>query len=271
VLVVEDSPEVNALLVQLLEHARCKVSSVYDGDTALDHLNASTFDLVMLDLGLPGINGLQILDHLRNRKDAPKVIVFTGDGTPETILSVVQGQAYEFIAKPAPLAKILEAVERAFSSELLPIVVVSAKTDWVELLVPCQLGVADRIESFMMGLNAKLPPEVRETIGTAFRELLLNAIEWGGKLDPSRRVRIACLRSDRILLYRIQDPGPGFSPSDLQHSAIANDPNHPFAHMSARSEKGLRPGGFGLLMTRTLVDELIFNEAHNEVVFIKYL
>jgi hypothetical protein len=41
--------------------------------------------------------------------------------------------------------------------------------------------------------------------------------------------------------------------------------------MSARSEKGLRPGGFGLLMTRTLVDELIFNEAHNEVVFIKYL
>jgi len=41
--------------------------------------------------------------------------------------------------------------------------------------------------------------------------------------------------------------------------------------MTARSEKGIRPGGFGLLMTHTLVDELIYNEAHNEVVFIKYL
>jgi anti-sigma regulatory factor (Ser/Thr protein kinase) len=41
--------------------------------------------------------------------------------------------------------------------------------------------------------------------------------------------------------------------------------------MRTRADKGLRPGGFGLLMTRTLVDELIWNEAHNEVVFVKYL
>jgi hypothetical protein len=41
--------------------------------------------------------------------------------------------------------------------------------------------------------------------------------------------------------------------------------------METRSERGMRPGGFGLLMTHTLVDELMYNEAHNEVVFIKYL
>ncbi|NJN00565.1 MAG: ATP-binding protein [Aquincola sp.] len=42
-------------------------------------------------------------------------------------------------------------------------------------------------------------------------------------------------------------------------------------HLQAREEKGLRPGGFGLAMTRSLVDELIYNETRNEVVFIKYL
>jgi len=46
---------------------------------------------------------------------------------------------------------------------------------------------------------------------------------------------------------------------------------HPGAHMGKGEEKGLRPGGFGLAMTRSLVDELIYNEARNEVMFIKYL
>ena len=74
-----------------------------------------------------------------------------------------------------------------------------------------------------------------------------------------------------MLLYRIADPGPGFSPDKLEHAAVNNDNDSPYGHMRVREEKGLRPGGFGLLMTRTLVDELIWNEAHNEVVFVKYL
>ena len=138
-------------------------------------------------------------------------------------------------------------------------------------MVPCQLEIADRIESFVHGLTIKFSEEIRESVGRAFRELLMNAIEWGGQLDASRKVRIACLRSDKMLLYRIQDPGPGFQPERLPHAAVSNEPGDPFAHMASRSEKGLRPGGFGLLMTRSFVDELIYNESHNEVVFIKYL
>ena len=51
----------------------------------------------------------------------------------------------------------------------------------------------------------------------------------------------------------------------------ANSPDDPIAHALVREEQGLRPGGLGLVMTRALVDELIYNEARNEVVFIKYL
>src|SRR4030095_9336065 len=93
-------------------------------------------------------------------------------------------------------------------------------------------------------LDAKLSPEIREATAYAFRELLLNAIEWGGRLDPNRHVRISCLRTKRMLLYRIADPGPGFDIDDLPHAAISH-PDAPIKHMQVREEQGIRPGGFG--------------------------
>ena len=57
----------------------------------------------------------------------------------------------------------------------------------------------------------------------------------------------------------------------ITHAAIANPPDDPAHHLEIRAEKGVRPGGFGILLTRNLVDELIYNEKGNEVLFIKYL
>ena len=83
--------------------------------------------------------------------------------------------------------------------------------------------------------------------------------------------RIAYLRTKRMVLYRIADPGPGFCFDELAHAAAWSDAPDGLEHVRVREEKGLRPGGFGLLLTRALVDELIYNQAQNEVVFVKYL
>src|SRR4030095_8000755 len=99
---------------------------------------------------------------------------------------------------------------------------VSARPEWLELVAPCTLEMADRIQSFVMHLDAKLPEDVREAVAQAFRELLTNAIEWGGKLDPSRKVRISCVRAKRMLFYRIADPGKGFDIDGLRHQAVLN-------------------------------------------------
>jgi anti-sigma regulatory factor (Ser/Thr protein kinase) len=149
--------------------------------------------------------------------------------------------------------------------------IVSAKPEWVELLIPCTREAADRVHSFLKQLDTRLPEEQRDTIGLAFRELLLNAVEWGGKLDPNRKVRIAYVRSSRSLLYRVADPGTGFRFNQLKHAAVGQPESDPFAHVSVRDELGLRPGGFGIAMTRAIADELIYNEAQNEVILIKYL
>jgi anti-sigma regulatory factor (Ser/Thr protein kinase) len=197
----------------------------------------------------------------------------TADDTPSTLLRAVREQAHRYIHKPVEPARLLQAVEAALAAGpgLRPIEVLSAKPDWVELLVPCETEAAERIQLFLSQLDADLPAGVRETVGMAFRELLMNAIEWGGQLDPTRNVRISYLRARRMVLYRIADPGRGFRFDEITHSAVTNPEGQPLEHIRAREEKGLRAGGFGILMARELVDELLYNEAHNEVVFVKYL
>jgi len=239
----------------------------------LQMLGRDHYDLVLLDVWLPKMNGLELLAKLHAVGKTVKAVVITADDTPETLLTAVREQAFHYIRKPFKPDTLLEVVNMALAegAPQLPIEVISARPEWVELVVPSDLHTAERIQFFMDQLKSDLPSEVRESVGRAFRELLLNAIEWGGRLDPTRKVRIACLRTRRMVLYRIADPGQGFRLEDLPHAAVNNPPDEPFRHHQIREEKGLRAGGFGLLMTRAFVDELIYNEARNEVVCIKYL
>lgn len=273
VLVADDDRTTRLLLSETLRQENFTVIAVADGAAALKKLKESKFDLVLLDIGMPRKNGIEVLAAMRKMKARPKVIVMTSDGAPETLLSAIREQAYLYITKPFDskdlVALVRESVEK--SSDAPPIEVISARPEWVELVVPCSLEVAGRIEGFVEHLKSGLPEGIRRSVGQAFHELLLNAIEWGGKLDPTRKVRISCLRAKRMLLYRIADPGPGFNIADLKHAAIGNLPSEPTKHAEIRHAKGLRPGGFGLLMAQASVDELLYNEAHNEVVFVKYI
>jgi NAD(P)H-flavin reductase len=74
-----------------------------------------------------------------------------------------------------------------------------------------------------------------------------------------------------MLLYRVADPGPGFSFKALAHAAVGQPADDPTAHMAVRDQLGIRPGGFGIAMIRAIADELIYNEAQNEVILVKYL
>jgi CheY-like chemotaxis protein/anti-sigma regulatory factor (Ser/Thr protein kinase) len=272
ILVVDDDKTTRLVLRKVLSNAGFSTSVAKDGVEALKAIDAGGFDLLLLDVWMPRMNGLELLAKLRTSATRPRVVVMTSDDAPETLLKAVREQAFKYVHKPVESAALIETVQDALAApEGPPIEVVSARPEWVELLVPCTREAAGRLESVMAHLDANLAPDVRESIAFAFRELLLNAVEWGGKLDPSRTVRIACLRARRMLMYRIADPGPGFDIDQLPHAAIGQPPSDPIAHMHVREAKGIRPGGFGLLTVRASVDELIHNEQRNEVVFIKYL
>ena len=272
ILVADDDRTTRFAISAMLKKAGYAVTAVKNGAEALDRIQQVSFDLAFLDIWMPELTGLEVLARVRLGESRPKMVIMTSDGTPESVLSAVREQAYEYLSKPFPPKKAVEVARRALRQDASPpIEVVSAKPHWVELLIPCTREAAERIESLLMKLEANLPDDQLNTIGLAFRELLLNAIEWGGKLDPNRKVRIAYVRSSRILLYRIADPGPGFNFKGLTHAAVSQPAGAPLAHVSVRDQLGIRPGGFGIAMIRAIADELLYNEAQNEVIFIKYL
>ena len=272
VLVIDDEESLRDLLQLALREGGYAVETARDGVDGLEQLKSKKFDLVLLDVWMPRMNGLELLTELQQLPAPPRVIMMTADHTPETLLHTIRESAYQYIGKPFTLESMMELVGKVIACpEQAAIEVLSAKPEWVELLVPCQKEAVDRIESFLMAMKGDLAEEVRYSVGQAFHELLLNAIEWGGKLDPNRKVHIAYLRTKRMILYRIADPGTGFRFQDLTHAAVSNQAGDSLQHVRVRDEKGMRPGGFGILLTRSLVDELIYNQAQNEVMFVKYL
>jgi anti-sigma regulatory factor (Ser/Thr protein kinase) len=133
----------------------------------------------------------------------------------------------------------------------------------------CTLVTADRLVQFLR--QAELPEAGKEDLAVAAHEILLNAMEHGGKFDPNHYVEISYLRTRRAVACRVKDPGQGFSFDELRHSAAGNSPEDLLGHMAVREEQGLRPGGFGIMLARQLVDELIYDEHGNNVILIKYL
>jgi DNA-binding response OmpR family regulator len=271
ILVAEDDPTTRQWIAEILRAEKFAVTLAADGRAAWQKLRKTKFDLVVLDVWMPKMNGIDLLAAMRGKKTHPKVIVITSDETPSTLLAAVREHAYHYLSKPIERDTLLTLVQESLGhkADVPPIEVVSARPEWVELFVPCSMESATRLEAFMMHLEAGLSEDVRNSVAQAFHELLMNAIEWGGKLNPKRRVRISFLRAKRMLLYRIADPGPGFQFDNLDHAAISH--GGPIEHGLIREQKGIRPGGFGLLLVKAKVDELLYNEAQNEVVFVKYL
>ncbi len=273
ILVTDDDATTRQMVRGILRKQGYKVSTASDGVAALNAIRKKKFDLVLLDIWMPKMTGLGLLGSLTGQSHLPKIVIMTSDKTPETLLNALRGRVYQFLSKPFDADTLRQVVENALSAHPATpaIEVLSAKPHWVELLVPCERSIVSRVQSFLNLLDADLPPDVMEKVGYAFRELLNNAIEWGGHLDPNQKVRISYIRTEKMLMYRLDDPGTGFKLEEIKHAAINNPEGDPLAHAHAREEKGLRPGGLGLLLTKQMVDELVFNEARNQVILIKYL
>jgi CheY-like chemotaxis protein len=270
ILLVDDDRAALDGMSQLLKMSGFAVATARDGVEALQKIKEQPFDVMLLDIWLPRMTGLELLAQLPDQPNQPKVIVMTADDSQETLLLTLREQAYQFVRKPIQPGKLMEIIRRTLAApaDLPAIVVLSACPRWVEVLVPCARDVADRIQSYIRQLEVDLPREIRDTVGLVFRELLLDAMEWHGHLDPNCRVRIAYLRAERMLLYRIADAVLDSSTFDSRRAvtdrreAAAGTAPHP------QGERRLRPGQ---LLALAQADELLFNEARNEVVVVKYL
>jgi two-component system nitrogen regulation response regulator NtrX len=113
ILVVDDEAGIRRSLEDVLGDEGYHVESVESGEACLDLLGQQHFDLVLLDIWLPGIDGLETLERIRATENPPAVVMISGHGTIETAVRATKLGAFDFIEKPLSIDKTLLTLQHA--------------------------------------------------------------------------------------------------------------------------------------------------------------
>ncbi len=258
----------NAPLLQ-----ECEIEVIAGDAKALSLLRRRDFDVLLTDASTPVAEDLAFIDEVRSLRPGLRIIVLTPEATTHELIAALRAHVFACFSAPFDTGDVVAMISRAIEARDWRdgIEVLSARPDWIALKVASRKLTAARLVQLMDELKSDLPDPEREALITAFREILLNAMEHGAGFNPELVVEISAVRSQHAIVYYFRDPGPGFDREDLPHAAVSNAPDNPIAHVEYRLEHGLRPGGFGILLTKQLIDELIYNERGNEVMLIKHI
>jgi DNA-binding NarL/FixJ family response regulator len=271
-LLIDAGPEICEMLWNVLDPLVWSVRHTPDNIAALNLAASTHFDLVLTSEKAPAKDNVELLRQIRSICRHTRLIIITGESTPADVIASIREHAFSYFSKPFSLDSLADMVITATEESCWDdgIEVLSATPDWVRLLARCDLKTADRLIQFMHEI-VDLPQSESDAVGAAFREVLMNAIEYGGQFRADQHVQISYLRTKHMVICRVKDPGEGFTLDEIEHAAIANPHNDPIRHIAHRGAKGMRPGGHGVLLAQKLVDELIYSEKGNEVLLVKYL
>jgi anti-sigma regulatory factor (Ser/Thr protein kinase)/ActR/RegA family two-component response regulator len=273
-LLIGADPEVECALSSILNPEGWRLQKALGNDDAFLLSKSRAFDLVITGRHTSGREDVAFLRRIRSVRPHTRMIILADDSTPADVIASMREYAFGYLSKSFSMESLGEIVQMALDSPAWDdcIEIVSATPQWIKLHVRCEVQAADRLLHFMGEItDLELPDDERRNVGTAFREMLLNAMEHGGNFDPSQYVEISYVRTSHMVMCRIKDPGQGFSLEEIRHAAVSNPPEDPTAHISIRDKQGMRPGGYGVMLAKHLVDDLVYSEKGNEVLLVKYL
>jgi anti-sigma regulatory factor (Ser/Thr protein kinase)/CheY-like chemotaxis protein len=230
-------------------------------------------DVLLTDPATPVDEDFALVEEIRALRPQIRTIVLAPAMTNAEVLRALRAQVFACFSEPFDIAEVAEMTRAALAASDWRdgIEVISGLPNWLTLRVTCRLLTADRLTRFMSEWRADVPSDERDLLMTAFREMLLNAMEHGAGFDPQKMIKVTAARTARAIVFHFLDPGDGFDHTDLQHAAQSSHPDHVMATNDHRADAGLRPGGFGMLIVRQVVDELVYNEKGNEVLMIKHV
>jgi len=243
------------------------------GDTdAVRRLRQRAYDVLVTAPDTDLDEDAAVLEEVRAARPGVRIVILAPHTTPVQVIAALRQRVFACFSSPFDASEIADMVARAAEAGEWKegVEIVSATPDWIHVHVNCRLLDAERLVNFFTELRSDVPDSPREDFMFAFREVLVNAMEHGGGFDPDQVVEVTAVRTARTMVFHLRDPGPGFDFSALPHAAVAR-PDDPLGMAGTRAQRGLRPGGFGLLITRQVVDEMIHNERGNEVILIKHL
>ena len=240
---------------------------------ALSSLRQRSWDVLLTDPEITTGESLALAEELSLLHPSVRVIALWPAATNQDIIAAMRAKVFACFSAPFDRGEIADMIRTALSATDWRdgIEVISGLPQWLTLRVACHLLTADRVIRFMSEMQKSVPDGERDLLIAAFRELLLNAMEHGAGFDADKSIEVTAAKTARAIVYHFKDPGPGFDSEDLNHAARSQTPEDVVASAIERAERGLRPGGFGMLIAREIADELVYNERRNEVLMIKHL
>lgn len=271
VLVVADL-EMNWKLFDYLIAKNWSVDYVAHNDLALAAVRRRAYDLVVTAEVSSAREDIYLLRQIRASRPHTRMIVLTSYQTTEDVIAVLREQAFSLFSRPYSLEMLKAMIDIAMEEPCWDdgIEVISATPAWIKLMIRCDRPTIERMAQFFQEL-ADLPQLERNQVGTAFREMLLNAAEHGAGFDPDRHVEVSYLRAKHAVACRVADPGNGFRPPSSTNPYASSMHDGLLRDEDRSQSVGKMRKNFGILMAQHLVDELVYNEHGNEVLLIKYL
>jgi anti-sigma regulatory factor (Ser/Thr protein kinase)/ActR/RegA family two-component response regulator len=235
-------------------------------------LRLRAFDVVITDPSTSAAEDLALIGSLTELRPGLRTIVLAPKLSSADVIDALRQHVYACFTRPIDYEDVADMARTAIDDVDWRdgIEVTSGLPYWITLRVSCRLVTADRLTRFMSEYRADLPSSERDLLMTAFREMLLNAMEHGAGFDPEKVIEVTAAQTARAIVFHFRDPGNGFDRDDLSHAAASSRHDDVVQSMQERIDAGLRPGGFGMLIVRQIVDELVYNERGNEVLLIKH-
>lgn len=112
ILIIDDEEAIRATLKDILEYEKYGVDTAADGEQALELAQHNTYDVVLCDIKMPGMDGLEVLEKIQVLSDAP-VVMISGHGTIDTAVEAIKKGAYDYISKPLDLNRLLVTLRNA--------------------------------------------------------------------------------------------------------------------------------------------------------------
>lgn len=271
-LLIDTDPQLHSGLRKSVILEECELELAAGDADALLRLRRRSFDAVITSPLTTVDEDLALVEEMRRVRPGIKTIILARHATPEDVIAAVRARVFACFSAPFEPVEIADMVRQAIEASDWRdgIEVVSAHRDWISVRAASRILTAERLVHFLSELESGLPGAEKEGLMFAFREILINAMEHGAGFDPEKMVEVSAVRTARTIVFYVRDPGPGFWGDALAHAAVSNPEGDPMAHDQQRVAQGMRGGGFGLLLARKIVDEMIYSEVGNEVLLIKY-
>jgi two-component system, NtrC family, nitrogen regulation response regulator NtrX len=193
ILIVDDEASIRKSLKGILEDEGYTTSQAESGEACLELLRQQAFEVILLDIWLPGIDGLETLEKIRDLDGAPEVIMISGHGTIETAVRATKLGAFDFLEKPLSLEKTLILVKNAVDSRRLR----DENRDLKRQLTPKSVIVGDSVpmKALRQQIQIMAPTNGRVLIygesGTG-KELVAHAIHLQSTRRDAMFVEVHC-------------------------------------------------------------------------------